>query len=416
MRDALPGKSSINTTVAFTKVALRLLKVDELADAIGDLTGVGQKKIESLVRKAETEIDKRNSAEFVAVAMADREWAEGVVSRSYIRLANDPARDIMSESLVGVDAVVQLASKAMNAVDQKDVRTASDDIKAYMTALSRAVAQWICAWYSSNPEPNLPAMSKVAGETLQAVRELPHQINTMGDHLGTLISSVHSQAEQPEKDELSPSVEAELIVFELDGQLECQANYAELAELVSAATIAVIESRPISIVVKAQAYDETLDKVTDAVYRAQLRRRLHQKLKWFRDVLSAFFSAQAEVAWSPYLATVDQRVSLVRSVFANQYASGEKLDVWRTAEPNASAPVWLSSDEVQAVVQSTRVGHWDHLRMGAGWRAADELPDHVIREKVIVSILAELVRQGITLQNGWPASVLFLRQWHIGQG
>lgn len=417
MRSALPGKSSSNTTVALTKAALRLFQLADFADAIGDLTGLGQESIQSLVRTAERDLADRNPAEFTAVATADREWAESLVTRTYIKLANDPERRIMGESLIGAEAVAKLATSAMTAADHSEVSAASDNAKAYLEALSESIAYLISEWYSRNTEPNRAAMSQAVGETLQTVRAIPNLIETLKAHLDSSLAEALSQLDQPTlKDHGSPpEADAELIVFELGIDFAPLATDAELAELVCSAVVAVLEDRPLHIEVSLPTLDKDVTRFGDAVRAAQLKRDRQNKARQLRLTLSAFFSPQIETAWSHYLEG-SARVTVVRAILAGQKATSAKLDVWRTTPPRASAPIWLTPDEVHAVVDSVGLNHWDHLRMGAGWRAADELPHSVIVEKAIPSILAELVRTGVTSGEGWTADVLSLPSWHIGQG
>src|SRR5690349_10868262 len=121
VRSALPGKKeSSNAVIALTKVALRLFGIPELANAIGDLTGLGATSLQSMVRTAESSVAKNASAEFTAIGTADREWVEGLLTRTYIRLAADPARKVMSESLIGAAAVTWLAHGAMSDDDRRD--------------------------------------------------------------------------------------------------------------------------------------------------------------------------------------------------------------------------------------------------------------------------------------------------------
>lgn len=417
MRSELPGRSSPNTAVALTKVTLRLFQLPELADAIGDLTGLGQKTIQSLVRMAEKNIADRASAEFTAVATEEREWAEGLLARTYIRLSQDPARQIMGESLIGADALVRLADRAMADVDRREVSAASDNAQAYLAALSGSIAYLISEWYSTNAEPNRAAISQAVGETLQTVRDIPNQLETLKAYLESSLDPVLFRLEQSTLDVPGPppEPEAERIVFELDFGFAPLATDAELTDLVTAAVVTVLEDRPVRIEVTLPTLDEDMKKFGDAVLAAQLKRDRQNKARRFQLILSAFFSPQIETAWALYLGVPD-RVTVVRAILAEQETTGAKLDVWRTTPPRVSAPIWLTSDEVHAVLDSVELGHWEHLRMGAGWRSADELPRSIIVEKVIPSILAELVRTEVISEEDWTAEVLFLRSWHIGQG
>jgi hypothetical protein len=412
---ALPGKSSPNTAVALTKVALRLFKLGELADAISGLTGLKQTTVESLVRSAELELANRPSAEFSAVAVADRKWVENMLARTYGGLAAHSAHRVMSESLVGAAAVVLLADEAMTDADRRDVDATSDDVRAYLTAVSWAIATLISEWYATNEEPNRAAMSRAAGETLQTVRALPDALKA---HLDSSIALVLARLEQPALENASspPEPEPERILFELDFNFAPLATDTELVELVSAAVVAVLTDKPVRIDVSLPTLDSDVAKFRDAVLRAQIKRERQNAALRLRLVLLAFFSIQVEEAWPSFLRGVPDRVTVVRAILAGKGATGSKLDVWRTTPPLAWAPIWLTPDEVQAVVNSVGLSHWDHLRGGAGWRAVDELPHSLIVEKVMSSILAELVRQNVTNEADWSADALFLPSWHIGQG
>lgn len=420
MGSALPGKSSPNTTVALTKVALRLFQLPELANAIGDLTGLGQASIEKYVRTAQEELANRPSAEFTAVATADREWVEDLLTRTYIRLAADPARQVMGESLIGARAVARLADEAMITDDRRDVFAASDDVRAYLTALSESIAYLISDWYSTDPEPNRAAVSQALGETLQTVRLIPYQVEALKAHLDSSFAAVLSQLEQSmlEDPDSPPEPEPERIVFELDFGFAPLANETELTELVSAAVLAVLEDKPLRVEVSLPTLDEDVEKLAfgDVLHAARLKREHQKKAHRLRLALSAFFSLQVETAWAYHLHGLPDRVTVVRAIFAEQEGTRAKLDVWRTTPPLASAPIWLTPDEVKEVVESVGLGHWDHLAGGPGWRDASQLPHSVIVEKVMSSILAELVRRDVTSGEDWTADVLFLPSWHIGQG
>lgn len=419
MKSVLPGKSSQNTAVALTKVIFRLFGFAEFANAIGDLTGLGQANIQSLVQMAEKDLAGRPSAEFTAIATADREWVEGVLVRTYVRLATDPARQIMGESLIGAEAVVELAREAMAPDDLRDLHDASDDARAYLTALSDSIACLISEWYSTNAEPNRAAMSQAAGETLQTVRTIPNLIEALKVHFDSSLASVLSQLEQSTLEDHGslpePEPEPERIVFELDFSLAPLASVEEFAELVKAAVVAVIEERLVDIEVSFPALDEAVKTMSDAVQAAQAKRIYQDRAQRLRLALTAFFSPQVETAWATYLGVPD-RITVVRAILATQETTGAKLDVWRTTPPRASAPIWLTPEEVDDVVESVGLKHWDHLRFGAVWRAADELPRSVIIEKVMPSILTQLARGEVTSEPDWTAGVLSLPSWHIGQG
>lgn len=419
MRSALPGKkTSPNTAVGLTKVALRLFGLPELANAISDLTGLGNTTMQSMVRTAENELANRTSAEFNAVTTSDREWVESLLTRTYTKLAAEPARQVMSEGLIGPKAVARLAHEAMTADDRRDFDAASDDARAYLTALSESIAYLISEWYSTSPEPNRAAMSQATGESLQTLRSIPNLIEALKTHLDASLGPILLKLEQSTLGDTTspPEPDPEQIVFELDFSFAPLATRDELNELVTTAVMAVLEGRPVRIEVSLPTLDEDVKRFGDAVRAAQLKRDWKTKAQRRRLALSAFFSPQVEAAWGFHLNGVPDRVTVVRAILMEQQTTGSKLDVWRTTPPVASAPIWLTPDEVKKVVESVGLGHWDHLAGGPGWRDASQLPHSVIVEKVMSSILAELVRRDVTTGENWTADVLFLPSWHIGQG
>ncbi|BDZ50228.1 hypothetical protein GCM10025867_24690 [Frondihabitans sucicola] len=109
---------------------------------------------------------------------------------------------------------------------------------------------------------------------------------------------------------------------------------------------------------------------------AQYRRALQAKSSVIGRTLTALFSDQVEKQWASYLDGLADRVTVARAILAEPTFRGTKLDVWRTISPQLSAPIWLSSEEVTAVLTHLRFTTMDHLGYGAGWRSADELPAH----------------------------------------
>lgn len=385
---------------------------------MSDLTGLGRATVEQMVRKAEGELANRPSGEFAAVGAADREWVEGVLTRAYVGLAADPARQVMSESLIGAEAVARLADKAMTDDDRRNVDAASDDIRAYLTALSESIAYLISGWYVMNEASSRAAASQAAGETLRTVRTIADLVSELKAHLDSSIGQALTRLERSTLEDLPPGPAPERIVFELDFNFVPLATDPEFTEVVEAGVVAVIKGRPVHVEVVIPTLDGDPMGFGDPVIVAQLERSRQRRAQRLRLGLVAFFSSQVEAAWGIYLQGVRDRVTVVRAILAGQEAAAAKLDVWRTTPPVpfASAPIWLTADEVDAVVESVGLGHWDDLRFGPGWRAADELPRSVIIEKVMPSILAELVRQDVTSEEGWDADVLSLPSWHIGQG
>lgn len=172
----LPGKASAPTGVAVLKASLRIIGVSDLADVIGDLTGVGRATVETLAARAVSYLDEHASEEFRELGAADREWVQGVVSRCYQRLASDPERRMVRESVVGSAQLSRLAIESMSDADTAAVEQANDDARAYLVALSETIASLVTRWYESDREANQVATTMVAGETLERVRRLPDEV------------------------------------------------------------------------------------------------------------------------------------------------------------------------------------------------------------------------------------------------
>lgn len=415
MHAELPGRSSTSAPIALAKVALRVMGISDVADAIGDLTDLGRAHIDALVRKAERGLSDRPSGEFARVGQADREWAEGVASRSFIALSTDPKRRIMSESLIGPEAVAQLARAAMTSTDQHEVDLASEDVRAYLETLFEAIAFLVSDWYVSNSEANTAAMAQAAGETLDTVRELSSGFDALREYLESRFGTRLTHLEQASADD-DDSTESSLIRFELRYDLTPLATDDEFLALVSAAAVAAVEGRRVRAEVVLPTLDDDLAFLQDPVQFAQYKRDRLAKASRIAAALTAFFSTQVEAFWSTYLSGVADRVTVARAIMAEQSTHGSRLDVWRTVDPYITTQIWLTPDELAAVLDSVGVGTLNHLSVGAGWRDAADLPREVIVQKVMPSILKAVVRQGETEGDDWLGDILFLPYWHIGQG
>lgn len=165
-----------STGVAVLKASLRIIGGSDLADVIADLTGIGRATVETLTARAASFLNQHASEEFRELGAADREWVQGVVSRCYQRLASDPERRMLRESVVGSGQVSRLALESMSDADTAAVEQANDDARAYLVALSETIASLVSHWYESDREANQIATTMVAGETLERVRRLPDEV------------------------------------------------------------------------------------------------------------------------------------------------------------------------------------------------------------------------------------------------
>ncbi|BDZ50229.1 hypothetical protein GCM10025867_24700 [Frondihabitans sucicola] len=235
MSTALPGKNSPAISITLLKAALRLVGGSDLADAIGDVTDLRGVQIESLVSRANEELAHRSAAEFTAVAPADREWAEDVLTRTFSKLASDPRQQIIRESLVGPSAMARLVRDEMSAADQAEARNASADTRAYLAALSESIAFLVSTWYESDPVANRVAVSRVVGQMLGAVRDLPDDVARRME-AAVAVSAPSSPGRAPER-----------IRFDVRSDFTPDATEEDFARLVGRAVVAAVEGRHVEI-------------------------------------------------------------------------------------------------------------------------------------------------------------------------
>jgi len=366
-----------------------------------------------------------SAAEFRAVSPADRQWAEDVVTRTYEKLASDPQQRIARESLVGPPAIMELFRHAVLASDRNEFQIVSENTKAYLEELSKSIAFLVSKWYESDLNANQLAMSMVAGHTLEAVRELPGLFDQLKEYLDASLEPLLITArEQQDLDGFlrkplgaasRPEVQtSELVKIEVDRSFTPTATDEDFAKLVECAVVATIEGRHVRVEVVPPSLDPGAEAQSDPVAIAQYSRALRVKASLRSRIVEAFFSSQVETLWAPYLLSVTDRVSVARAIIAGPQRASTKLDVWRTTPPQLSAPILLSSEEVSSVLTHLEFTTMDHLAIGAGWRAADDLPRSLILSKVMPSILAAIVEGGLTSEQDWPSELLFLMTWHIG--
>lgn len=174
----LPGKVPTPLSVGIAKAAVRLLGGSDLADAVADLTGLRRVRIETLAERAAAALQPHAAVEFREVSDTDRQWAEGVVLRSYQHLARDPRQSLVTEIVVGgAEEVSRLALKSMPAGDARAVEQASDDVRSYLYQLSTTVALLVRNWYETDTESNRIATTRTLGEAARGVRDLPEKVS-----------------------------------------------------------------------------------------------------------------------------------------------------------------------------------------------------------------------------------------------
>ncbi len=194
----------------------------------------------------------------------------------------------------------------------------------------------------------------------------------------------------------------------------------DLQTIVTRLAVKAAQGDPLGVEVVHFGLDDYFNKATsDPVARAIHRKPWDDLANSIARQLQLLFSIPVQEAWSYWLCSSAEYLSVAKSILercgAGAAARGTKLDVWRTAPPELSAPVYLSTEEVDAVLSNFGFKSMKYLAFGAGWRAADELPPDVIVKKVMPRILVEVQRQKVDLTER-ECGVLVLPAWHIGQG
>lgn len=126
----MPGSSgATDIGLAATKIVLRLAGGDVFAEAIGDLTGIGRMTIQRLVLKSQKRIAPIADVEYREVPLADRDWAEEALLRTYQALASRVDHAMPRESLRGADALTALAFDCMEESDRTALGRVSEDTR-----------------------------------------------------------------------------------------------------------------------------------------------------------------------------------------------------------------------------------------------------------------------------------------------
>ncbi|MBX3093808.1 MAG: ATP-binding protein [Cryobacterium sp.] len=174
MRTRLPGDEPASSVgLGILKTVLRLAGGETLADAIGDLTGLGRTTVEGLARRALEATGPQRVNEFRSLSDADREWVERVLVSSYCRLASFADATIARESLVGSESLAALVFGAgMEASDREELERAAYDVRSYFQLVSRSMATVVSQWYRSDQRASQVAVVAAVGAVLETVRDV----------------------------------------------------------------------------------------------------------------------------------------------------------------------------------------------------------------------------------------------------
>jgi hypothetical protein len=211
-----------------------------------------------------------------------------------------------------------------------------------------------------------------------------------------------------------------VIRIELNIDHSLRTPIAELKMLITRLAVRATEGNSLGVEVVHVGLDEYFtDAISDPVERATYRKMWVDLEAKVSGTMQLLFSRPVREAWFVWLCNSEDYLNvaevLLKRCGAGSAVRGVKLDVWRTADPELSAPIYLSDEEVDAVLSKFAFKSMKHLAFGAGWRSADELPRDIVVRKVLPRILMEIESQKVDLANREYA-VLGLASWHIGQG
>jgi hypothetical protein len=211
-----------------------------------------------------------------------------------------------------------------------------------------------------------------------------------------------------------------LVRIELNIDHTLRTPATELKTLIARLAVSAVEGDLLGVEAFHVGLDEYLDKIaSDPVSRAMYCKTWVDLARRVSGTIQLLFSGPVLDAWSHWLCNSDDYLSVTEALInrcgAGRAVSGVKIDVWRTAEPDLSAPIFLSDPEVNAVLPKFEFKSMQDLAFGAGWRAADELPTNVILRKVLPRILMAIQSRGVDITAREPA-ILGLASWHIGLG
>lgn len=147
-----------------------------------------------------------------------------------------------------------------------------------------------------------------------------------------------------------------------------------------------------------------------------------KRAKLIQATVDLLFSTQVNEQWS-YLLVSESDWQKVFSGILNYFSSGgrtaqglTKIDIWRTAEPELSAPIFVTDEELTTILQARGLSDKMQLAFGPGWVAADELPDAILVGKALPRILISLGNERDGIPDAYLESTLSLFSWHVGLG
>lgn len=176
------GPRATKVGVGVAKAVLRLAGGEALADAIGDLTGLGRTSIQTLARKGFAEAKQAADLELRALTEDERIWAEGVLTGAYSRLAAQPDLGLARESLLGQEALAAwVFGVGLDSQDKDALAAASEAAILYFQLIHQGLARAVSIWYVESTQPIAVATAGAVAEVLATVRRLDASLAS-GEH------------------------------------------------------------------------------------------------------------------------------------------------------------------------------------------------------------------------------------------
>ena len=162
--------------------------------------------------------------------------------------------------------------------------------------------------------------------------------------------------------------------------------------------------------------DDSALQLLDYVLQQQKRA---ERIQVTIDLL---FSPRVNKEWSYLLVSESDWQGVLAGVLSYFSTGGRigkgltKIDIWRTEEPKLSAPIFVTDEELNAILQVRGLSDVRQLAFGPGWVAADELPAAILVSKALPRILVSLAASTDEIRDEHFESALCILSWHVGLG
>lgn len=192
---------------------------------------------------------------------------------------------------------------------------------------------------------------------------------------------------------------------------------ADICGLATRCAIHVIEAKRVEFQVELQK--TVLGSLPDdPLILPKYEKARLERSKQLKKRLEILTSQEVHEWWQYFLNSTNDWIFAMQALIARAdlasvgIVTGQKIDVWRTADPELSAPIYLSEQETAEMLEYLGFESTKDLCFGPFWRAAVDLPLDLIVKHVIPSIVVQLERR----ETPAFGDVLNLAAWHIGEG